>query len=147
MEDLERYLNEIVDPVVADFGRNRTSVRHAFVACVVTFHSVDYLTFPRKSRIKREEFGAASADFALVDDVAHAFKHVVSGNPKKRQLKSFDVRARPPAVAGVMVAGLSRVGDVVGGVGLVDDPTIDLFEIVTRAVAFLRQQTNRPEIA
>jgi len=81
MEDLVSYLDEIVGPPVADFEKNPTSVRHAFLACVAAYHSVDYLTFPKKPRGERQELGTASADFKLVDDVAHAFKHVVSGNP------------------------------------------------------------------
>src|SRR5689334_10244272 len=43
MEDLEHYLAAFVRPTIADFERNPTSLRHAFIACVVTFHSVDYL--------------------------------------------------------------------------------------------------------
>jgi hypothetical protein len=46
MEDLARYLDEIVDPTVSDFERNPTSVWHAFLAGVAVFHSVDYLAYP-----------------------------------------------------------------------------------------------------
>jgi hypothetical protein len=35
MEDLERYLKEMVQPTVDDFEANPTSRRHAFLACVV----------------------------------------------------------------------------------------------------------------
>ena len=83
MEDMERYLNEIVEPTIEDFEKNRTSVRHAFLACVTTFHAIDYLAYPRKARLLREKF-RKNVDFATVDRVAHAFKHVVAGNPKVR---------------------------------------------------------------
>jgi len=43
VEDLERYLGEVVEPTIKDLEANRTSVRHAFLACVVTFHAVDDL--------------------------------------------------------------------------------------------------------
>jgi hypothetical protein len=46
MEDLERYLSEIVEPTVEDFRRQPSSVRVGFLACVAIDHSVDYLAFP-----------------------------------------------------------------------------------------------------
>jgi hypothetical protein len=39
---------KILEPAIADFERNPTSVRFAFMACVVTFHAVDYLAHPRR---------------------------------------------------------------------------------------------------
>jgi hypothetical protein len=48
MEDLERYLTEIVQPTIDDFTNDPLSVRLAFIACVVTFHSVDYLAYPAR---------------------------------------------------------------------------------------------------
>jgi hypothetical protein len=80
VEDLERYLNEIVQPTIDDLAANRTSVRHTFLACVVVFHAVDYLAYPKRSRTFRERFNRESRAFAIVDDVAHAFKHVVAGD-------------------------------------------------------------------
>jgi hypothetical protein len=41
MEDLRRYLEEIVEPTVKDFAEHPASVRHAFLACVATYHAVD----------------------------------------------------------------------------------------------------------
>ncbi len=45
MEDLERYLKTVVDPTIDDFKKNPASVRHAFLACVATFHAIDYLAY------------------------------------------------------------------------------------------------------
>src|SRR5262249_41608096 len=73
MENLVRYLDSIVEPTIDDFRNNPTSVRHAFLACVVVFHAVDYLAFPRKSPGLRQKLGNKSPDFKLVDEVAHAF--------------------------------------------------------------------------
>ena len=56
VEDLERYLNEIVDPTIEELAEHRTSVRHTFLACVAVFHAVDYLAYTRKSRTLREQF-------------------------------------------------------------------------------------------
>jgi hypothetical protein len=118
MEDLERYLNDIVEPTVKDFKDNPTSVRHAFLACVAVFHTIDYLAFPNKKARRvalRQKFGKKSPEFALVDKVAHAFKHVVAGNPKRPDLKATDVISRPPAILGEMVLDLSFLDDFVGG--------------------------------
>ena len=51
MEDLERYLNEIVEPTVNDFRRKPSSVRIGFLTCVAIDHSVDYLAFPKDRAI------------------------------------------------------------------------------------------------
>src|SRR5687768_13262194 len=98
MEDLKRYLRDTVDPTIADFEANPTSVRHAFISCVVTLHSVDYLAHPKKSRTIRQQFHDESADFALVDKVAHAFKHVFTGAPSKPDLRAGEVVMRAPAL-------------------------------------------------
>jgi hypothetical protein len=143
MKDLEQYLLEFVEPTVRDFEANPTSVRHAFIASVVTFHSVDYLAHPKNARQVREEFNRLSPAFRLVDRVAHAFKHVGSGDrrsPEKPPLSSADVIARPPAVWGTMVWDLSRWDDETGGVTLDSDREIDLLDVVKEAVEFVRGQ-------
>ena len=140
MDDLERYLDEFVDPTISDFEQNPTSVRHAFLACVATFHAIDYLAYPRKGRTVRQQFQEASPDFARVDEVAHAFKHVAAGDRGNPKLKAHEVISRPPAFFGVAVFDLSRFDDTIGGVTLGRDRDIDLLEVVKRAAAFLRQQ-------
>jgi hypothetical protein len=72
--EIERYFEQIVDPTIADFEANPTSVRHAFLAAVVVFHAIDYL--PREtasSSSLRNRFRNECADFAIVDRIAHAF--------------------------------------------------------------------------
>jgi hypothetical protein len=142
VEDLERYLDEIVDPTIKDFEQNPTSVRHAFLACVVTFHAIDYLAYPRKSRTLRQQFQKASPDFAHVDEVAHAFKHVAVGGRGNPKLRAHEVISRPPFIWGVGVWGKSRWGG--GGVTLDREPDVDLLEVVKRAAAFLRHQLEAP---
>src|SRR5712691_13289725 len=143
MEDLSRYLNEFVDPTISDFERNPRSVRHAFLAYVATFHSVDYLAYPRKAQALRQDWSRRSPEFALVDRIAHAFKHVVSGSPTsphKQPLRSGDVIERPPAFWGNLAWGLSRWGDAIGGITLHDERDVDLLDVVRRAAEFLRQE-------
>lgn len=141
MDDLFRYLDEIVDPTVTEFEQNPTSVRHAFITCVVVFHAVDYRAHPKPSKSLRQEYRRKSEDFALVDKVARAFKHVQAGRRNAPALRAKSVITRPPAIAGAMRTGLSRMGDNIGAVTLIDDTSINLLEVVKRAVLFLRHQT------
>jgi hypothetical protein len=137
MKDLEWYLVEIVDPTLKDFDEHPTSRRHAFLACVVTCHAVDYLAYPADPRSLRQQFEHQSAAFKLVNDVGHAFKHVVQGRPSAPRMKQSDVIQRPPFYWGVAVWDLSRWDDEVGGVTLDSDRNVDLLETVRTAVSFL----------
>ncbi len=141
MEDLERYLDEIVEPTIEDFAKN-PSERHAFLACVAAFHSVDYLAYDRATRSTpkgtvgnlRKTFGEASDDFKLVDEVAHAFKHVVAHGRPEERLRSHDViRHR-----GAFSSGFSTGFDV-SRVTIADRPEINLLDTVRRAVIFIRE--------
>ncbi len=133
--DPGRYLEEIVRPTLEEYERDPTSVRRAFIACVVTFHTLDYLGG------SRQKFGQACPDFATVDRIAHAFKHVETGHPNDTQkppLTASDVIARPPAFFDVsFVWDLSRFDDPIGGVTLRSDTRIDLAQVLQRAYAFL----------
>ncbi|MDO8399002.1 MAG: hypothetical protein Q7T45_14390 [Bradyrhizobium sp.] len=140
VEDLERYLDEIVEPTIKDLEANRTSVRKTFLACVVVFHAIDYLAYPKRSRTLRQQFNQESRSFAIVDDTAHAFKHVVAGNPASPDLTAREVISRPPAVWGKMTWDLSRWGDPVGGVTLDKERNVDLYDVVVDATAFLRRK-------
>jgi hypothetical protein len=126
MEDLLKYLDDTVEPTIKDLEKNPRSVRHAFLACVTTFHAIDYLEHPRRSPSKlRQEFRRRSQDFAIVDRVAHAFKHVRTGHPtspQNRPLTSAEVISRPPAIWGETHWDLSRWDDAAGGV-TIDTPT------------------------
>jgi hypothetical protein len=142
--DANRYMTEIVEPTISDFETNPTSVRHAFLACVVTFHSIDYL-YPNKSANPRETFRKESPEFATVDRIAHAFKHVDAGHPQSahnQPLKAGDVIERPPAKWGIAVWGLSRWGDASGGVTIKNEHDRDLLEIVKGAADFVRVRMN-----
>ncbi|WP_315807389.1 MULTISPECIES: hypothetical protein [unclassified Bradyrhizobium] len=149
MEDLERYLHEIVEPTVDDFRQRPSSVRIGFLACVAIDHSVDYLAFPgdrsrwdskehqvNRKRL-RERFKEENEQFRLASDVANAFKHVKTRN--KRGLEASEVYERPPALAGRMMAGVSMVGDTMGAV-VVDGR--DLLQVANEALQFLRSKTR-----
>jgi hypothetical protein len=146
MIDLERYIEEIVNPTIADFERNPTSRRHAFLACVAVFHGTDYLAFPNeRPATLRQRFRAQSLDFAIVDRVAHAFKHVAIGPRANPSLKQGDVISRPPGVGGPAVWDLSRWDDPTGGVTLDGEREVDLLAAVKNTVTFLLTQGAAPE--
>jgi hypothetical protein len=136
--DVESYMNEIVDPTITDFEREPTSRRRAFLACVAVFHTVDYLAkrpgSPNRQNL-RNQF-RKNTNFAAVDRVAHAFKHVqAEGNNPLHFMAVFE---RPPGTLPMLQAGLSRIGDTVGGVDIWNEDTDGLLLIAKRAAAFLR---------
>ena len=141
--DAQQYMDEIVDPTITEFKANPASRRHAFLACVTTFHTIDYLTRPQKPGNLRRSFCDECEDFALVDRVAHAFKHVQSMSPNQTPLKMENVLRRPPAICGEMVVGLSRCGDASGGVTLSGNLDLDLLPVVKSAAEFLRGKIGK----
>jgi hypothetical protein len=144
MEDMVRYLDEVVDPTIAELERDPTSVRRAFLACVAAFHAIDYLAYPRKSAAQREIFRRECKSFAIVDRVAHAFKHVKAGDPKSstnRPLLAQNVISRPGALwAEGFTWDLSRWDDPIGGVTLNEEQDVDLLAELKNTVEFLRSQ-------
>jgi hypothetical protein len=149
VEDLERYLKEIVEPTVNDFRQHPSSVRIGFLTCVALDHSVDYLAFPgdrsrwdgkehRSKRTKlRRMFREENEFFRLASEAANAFKHVKTVS--ERGLEAMEVYERPPALAGRMMAGVSLAGDSTGAV-VVDGH--DLLQVATEALRFLRSKTR-----
>lgn len=147
MEDFERYLNDIVAPTVDDFRQNPSSVRKGFLACVAIDHSVDYLAYPAdravwdgkqhhaKRAALRRKFKDESEHFRWASEAANAFKHVKTVS--QRGLEAAEVYQRPPAMAGVMMAGSSMVGDTTGAV-VVDGN--NLLHVTTEALQFLRSK-------
>lgn len=84
MKTLARYLEVIVDPTFDDFHGNRSSVRHAYLACVAIFHAVDRAAGEHGtgSAHLRQVWCNESMEFKLVDILAHHFKHVQSSDEK-----------------------------------------------------------------
>jgi hypothetical protein len=142
--DAELYMNEIVDPTIRNFEIDHpASRRHAFIACLVTFHCVDYLAYPKSPGNLRDRFRKQSPDFAIVDRVAHVFKHIETGHPDAPQNQPLTVTSvfeRPPGMAGVMQAGVSYVGDEVGSVEIWGEDRPYVLHAVKRAAEFLRSK-------
>ncbi len=143
MEDLTRYIEEYVAPTISEFKRNPASVRHAFLACVATFHSIDYFAYPRRSRTLRDQFKRKSRDFAVVDDVAHAFKHVEVSDRNGPKLNSNDVVPRFTGGAlGGMALGEAALGEGRQFVTLRGNSNVDVLVVVERAVEFIQAEAQ-----
>ncbi len=95
MSDLIWYMETIVEPTFEDFKRNPLSARHAFLACVATYHAIDRAAYPKKPGNLRKEWCGKSLEFKVVDLIAHHFKHV----------KSSDER-HPPSGPGIPLSNL-----------------------------------------
>ena len=145
--ETEQYLAEIVEPTIRDFEQNPRSLRHAFLAAVTVYHTIDYLYGgPKQASNPRKTFRDESKTFGIVERVAHAFKHVQFGNkeePKSRPLDVKGVITRPPGAIGEFAIGVSRIGDSVGGVTLDENVEIDILDTVNDAVIFLRSKLQQ----
>ena len=90
-------------------------------------------------RALREQSRRESEAFAIVDRVAHAFKHVEARkSPALGHLSANEVILRPPAIFDVAVLDLSRWDDPVGGVTIDDERQADLLQATKEAAAYLR---------
>jgi hypothetical protein len=132
--DAPTYLEQFVEPPY--------SRRHAFLACVVTFHTIDYIKNPNMNKQNScKKFREESNEFAIVDRVANAFKHIKSGHDNGQRNQPLHVKhvySRPPARCGVMQCGLSRLLDTTGKVALWGEDNSDLLPAVKEVAKFLR---------
>ncbi|TLU70688.1 hypothetical protein [Lichenicoccus roseus] len=83
MDDLTGYLDLIVEPTFLDFQRN-PDPRHAFLACVAVFHSIDRL--PNHKNL-RKQWRDECIEFLVVDMFAHHLKHVKSSDERRVSTK------------------------------------------------------------
>jgi hypothetical protein len=143
---VEAYLMEMVEPTIAEFEKEPWSRRNAFLACVTTYHTIDYFPRPPFRGTWRKYVQSRSPTFTLVDRVAHAFKHMQTGhvdNPRLQPLAANQVYERPPAFAGTMMVGVSMIGDTRGGVAIVGENGSDILSAVQEALAFLRGEAAK----
>jgi hypothetical protein len=137
--DVQTYVRQIVEPTINEYVTEPTSIRRAFLSCAVTYHIIDYLTYPKKSAARRQKFRESSDAFAIVDRVAHAFKHVTTGDTNAQHtqpLASGDVISAPPFMVGMPVGLPLRLETV----ALPHEGVFDLLSTVKLALEFLRTQ-------
>lgn len=129
---LDRYLKLIVEPTFADFEKNRTSIRHAFLACVAAFHSVDRAAYPDPSGNLRKAWRDHSCEFLIVDMVAHHFKHV----------KSSDERYVPKEGIPLSFVVFGSGGSDTQSFNDISVETRNLFFVIRDAIEFLKKQVG-----
>ena len=56
MNDLDEYMELIVEPTFADFSRNARSFRHAYLTCVAIYHAVDHAEYPNEPATLAEQW-------------------------------------------------------------------------------------------
>jgi hypothetical protein len=133
MDALE-YLDTIVELTIEEFESARWDRRRAFIACLITFHTIDYLGLDGEKSCK--QLRSECPEFETVERVANAFKHTLS---RHKPLAVAHVRSRPRAMAGEMRCGSSQIGDQLGAV--VADGQ-DLFAAVKATAAFFRTKAE-----
>jgi hypothetical protein len=104
------YVNEIVVPTVREFRDDRRSRRHAYLACIVTFHVRDHLKKAGEQHPDKLMEAACKDEWKVVRAVCNGTKHVTSEPFRVGQ--DWDV---PQAMLGVFQLGVSYIGDAVGG--------------------------------
>jgi hypothetical protein len=141
----EEYMREIVEPTIKDMVANCSSRRHAFLACVATYHTIDYLAAPKTGKTLVNKFRRESAAFLAIDRIAHAFKHGHTGhqNSLVKPLLAKDVRRRPATVPGKMILGTTPF-NYSGGVRAAKEVK-DILELVNEAADFLRGKIQEAE--
>lgn len=135
MDTLARYLELIVDPTWDDFHRNRDSVRHAFLACVAIYHSVDRVAEAagKSPAHFRQIWAAESIEFKLVDIIAHHFKHVLSHDERNR--------GNRPGLPISRALGFNNAGDAMD--------LRNLYSVIRDAVRFVHRKagTEHPALS
>jgi hypothetical protein len=140
--DGKQYLQDILEPTIREYANDRTSVRRGFLACVAAYHILDHLVGRKGVPILRKSVRRECQSFLIVERVAHAFKHVSTGNPngEVQPLEVAEVISRPPAFLGQMRVGLSRLGDRHGGVTLAAARNVDLLAELGMVQMYFQQR-------
>jgi hypothetical protein len=136
VNDLQQYPVQIVEPTFADYAENPHSMRHAYLACVAVYHSIDRASYPRKPGTLRKEWGKKSIEFAVVDMVAHKLKHIISGDEK-----------RPPKPGTIklsqLIFGQGTLNTKMLNSGTLGDDGIDLhnlYFVIRDAIKFVHEE-------
>lgn len=135
--DARTYLDEIVRPTIEEYEAEPTSIRRGLLACIVTCHTLDYMAQPLEPKKLRNSWRKDCAAFKVVDEYAHACKHV-STSGRGAGTHVDDVIERPPARWGAGKWGVSCYGNKVGGVTSRTNIEINLVRSLREAFESLR---------
>lgn len=128
MNDLAQYMELIVEPTYEEYKRNSTSVRLAYLACLVVYHAVDRAAYPDEPGPLAEQWRSESQEFMLIEEVAQHFKHGQRRWVRKAKEKNPD--------ALLITHPLGLEGDLEGL------ETRELFFLVRDAIKFLREKAK-----
>ena len=109
------YVTEIVAPTLRECKDERQSRRRAYLACITVFHVKDHLKEAGETGIEKSMRLHTGEAFDVVRAVCNGAKHVKTDPKHRIPVRAGDDWYRPPAVAGLMVADLSVLGDGDGG--------------------------------
>jgi hypothetical protein len=116
------------------FCKNRGSARLAFLACVAIYHSVDRVAEAahKKPVHFRQLWKSESVEFALVEMIAHHFKHVLSDDERNR--------GNRPGLRIGEALGFSEAGDTMD--------LRNLYFVIRDAVRFVHRKagTEHPKL-
>lgn len=109
------YVTEIVAPTLRECKDERQSRRRAYLACITVFHVKDHLKEAGETKVQDtlEKFGCQH--YEAVRGFCDGAKHAELKRPHEVPFPSGADFWRPPAIASVMVVGLSALGDSYGG--------------------------------
>ena len=128
MNDFAQYMELIVEPTYEEYQKNSTSVRHAYLACLVVYHAVDRAAYPGEPHVLAKRWTSESLAFMLIEEVALHFKHGTRRWVKKAKKEKLD--------ALLVTHPLGLEGDLEGL------ETRNLYFQVRDAVTFLRQKAR-----
>lgn len=130
----EEYMREVLEPTIKDLVQNRASKRHAFLACVATYHTIDYLCGKRRKTVLRGEYRAQSAAFAAVDRIAHGRADAQPG-PKRSEALPDSSAAFAEGNSKINAPGDARAARLRG-------EGADILAIVNEAADFLAKKAR-----
>jgi hypothetical protein len=137
---LTRYLDDIVEPTFEDYERNPRSLRHAYLACLVAYHAIDRVTYPKNPGNLRKQWNKASIQFAIIDMIAHKIKHVVSDDENHRPTSGISLSS--------MIFGFGTLNSAPLNTHALNEEGIDhhnLRYVIRDAITFLRKQAEAPD--
>mgnify|MGYP001807660305 CR=1 FL=1 len=135
VSSIYRHLDLIVEPTIADLQKDQLSVRKTFTACLVTFHAID--RFAEKPGNLRKEWRDQSQAFALIDLIAHTFKHVDAEGGKEPKPGRIPWKAAMPGAMGLNTHALNESGPDVR----------QIFFLVNEAAKFIRRKADQLALA
>ena len=122
------FIAEVVEPTVREFSANPRSRRHAYLACIATFHVSDHLRRAGETGIEEKLRANGPAFFDAVHGVCNGAKHVRTGRGQRAAFAAGDDKERPAAMGGVAEGGISRSGDLGGREVDTPEGRVDLYE-------------------